>query len=326
MDVTIVIPTKNGGVKFRSVLDAIFKQKTSLSFEVICVDSGSKDETLTIIREFQGVRLYEILPDDFGHGKTRNFGASLGTGNFIVFITQDALPASDYWLDNLVNAVAADPDCAGGFGIHYPYPDCNIFDKRDLKLHFQRFGETNTYFKIDDPEKYKRDEGYRLFLYFYSDNNSCMRRSIWEKYPYDDVNFAEDQLWAAKILELGYHKVYCPTAPVYHSHNFPISTFFCRYFDEFKSLYEIQRFKLVPRFLYLPRFIIVGITRDLHLTFSKELSLSIKEKLYWTMYSIAKNTSRSIAGWLGVKYHLWPVPLQRILDTLFSQQKRQKER
>ena len=45
MDVSIVIPTKNGGHLFEKVLDAVFKQKTEYEYEVICVDSGSKDGT-----------------------------------------------------------------------------------------------------------------------------------------------------------------------------------------------------------------------------------------------------------------------------------------
>lgn len=54
----------------------------------------------------------------------------------------------------------------GGFGIHYPYPDCNLLDKRDLDGHFKGFGETNTIFHLDDPERYEREEGYRHYLAF----------------------------------------------------------------------------------------------------------------------------------------------------------------
>ena len=52
MDVSIVIPTKNGGHLFEKVLDAVFKQKTEYEYEVICVDSGSKDGTLDVIRKY----------------------------------------------------------------------------------------------------------------------------------------------------------------------------------------------------------------------------------------------------------------------------------
>ena len=51
MDVSIVIPTKNAGPLFEKVLDMIFSQKTIYEYEVICVDSGSKDQTLEVIKK-----------------------------------------------------------------------------------------------------------------------------------------------------------------------------------------------------------------------------------------------------------------------------------
>ena len=48
MDVTIVIPTKNAGDILDRTLGMVFAQKTQFSYEVICVDSGSKDDTLNI--------------------------------------------------------------------------------------------------------------------------------------------------------------------------------------------------------------------------------------------------------------------------------------
>lgn len=68
MDVSIVIPTKNGGDRLKEVLEAVFSQKTEYKYEVICVDSGSTDNTLNIIKNFPCI-LYEIKPDEFGHGK-----------------------------------------------------------------------------------------------------------------------------------------------------------------------------------------------------------------------------------------------------------------
>ena len=99
MDVSIVIPTKNAGSLFDEVLKMVFSQKTEYEYEVICVDSGSKDGTLDVIHKYP-CKLYEIPASEFGHGKTRNYGASKGSGTYIVFITQDALPASDTWLQN----------------------------------------------------------------------------------------------------------------------------------------------------------------------------------------------------------------------------------
>ena len=59
MDVSIVIPTKNGGELFDQVLDAIANQKTKYSYEVICVDSGSSDQTLQYIKN-HNFKLHQI--------------------------------------------------------------------------------------------------------------------------------------------------------------------------------------------------------------------------------------------------------------------------
>lgn len=324
MDVTIVIPTKNAGKSFKDVLWAILNQKTELNFEIICVDSGSKDGTVEFIQQCDRVKLFQISPSEFGHGKTRNYGASKGTGEFIVFITQDALPASNKWLDNLVKAVKRDRLCVGAFGIHYPYPDCNIFDKRDLEAHFKGFGNNDTYYWITDVKRYREDEGYRHMLCFYSDNNSCMRRSIWEKYPYDDVNFAEDQLWAKKMIELGYHKAYTPHAPVFHSHNYKVKSFFYRYYDEYKGLYELHQYVMHKSWPCAIGSMLNHIRMD-H-KYIKTCGLSLKERNYWRLYSIGKNWGRYVGGWFGGHYHLYGKSKQRWMDNHFSQQIKQINR
>ena len=70
--VTVVIPTKNGGKLFAKVLDYVLDQNTPWKYDVIVID-----QVLQIIllkyAENSRVRLFEIPPNEFGHGKTRNF-------------------------------------------------------------------------------------------------------------------------------------------------------------------------------------------------------------------------------------------------------------
>ena len=321
MDATIVIPTKNGGKLLDDVLTQIDNQKTHYLYEIVCVDSGSSDNTVDIIKKHNCI-LKQISKEEFGHGKTRNLGASLGTGEFIIFITQDAKPYDENWLENFLDGMNQDPEIVGVFGKHYPYPDCNLLDKRDLYYHFLGFGEENTVYQLDDKERYKNEEGYRHFLAFYSDNNSCMRRSIWEKYPYEDVDFAEDQIWARKMIELGYKKLYCPTAAVYHSHNYPLKEYKKRYFDEFKGLYQLHKFIMVKSWIDLiPRYLL-NVWNDLK--YINQLDISKDEKKYWKKYSIIRNWYRFHSAYLAGKYHKLSDEKKLKMDKKMSQQYKQR--
>ena len=321
MDVSIVIPTKNAGMLLDQVLQAVYGQQTSYDYEVICVDSGSKDNTLEIIQKYP-VKLYQIPSEEFGHGKTRNYGASKGTGEYIVFITQDAVPASERWLENFINAMKMEDGIAGGFGIHYPYPDCNWIDKRDLEVHFKGFGETNTVYYLDDRDRYNMDEGYRHLLSFFSDNNSCLKRSVWEKYPYEDVDFAEDQIWAKKIIEMGYKKVYCPFAPVYHSHNYGLKTYFGRYYDEHKGLFLIHGYVNLKHWYLIVPAIIRHVKNDC--AYFAQCSMSKEERKKEIRYSICRNYARYFGGYLGSHYFSYSKKFQIFLDKHISQQYKQR--
>ena len=322
MDVTIVIPTKNAGDILDRTLGMVFAQKTQFSYEVICVDSGSKDDTLNIIQKYP-CKLVKIAPEEFGHGKTRNYGASQGTGEFIVFITQDAAPASDTWLENFILAMKLDDEIAGGFGIHYPYEDCNALDRVDLVRHFLNFGQENRIFYIDDMEKYKADNGYMQYLGFFSDNNACLRRSVWEKYPYPDVDFAEDQVWMRQMLEKGYKKVYCPYAPVYHSHNFKLSTFYQRFFDEYRGLYNVYQYIIADSWWQLPILWAKHVRRDLINIRSQQMPR--REKVYWLYYSMVRNYCRYYGGYKGGMWHTFSEQKKRRTDKKYSQQYKQRK-
>lgn len=233
--VTVVIPTKNAGYLFDSVLKQVLAQETPWRFEVLVVDSGSTDETLATLKRYPEVRLIQIAPSEFGHGKTRNFAMSQAEGEYVAMITQDALPSSLGWLVELLAPMQQDSRIAGVFGRHLAYPDASEFTRNELEAHFTGFINYPV-IALDDRARYECEEGYRQLLYFFSDNNAMLRRSLWEKIPYPDVDFAEDQGWARLIIEAGYHKAYAHDAAVFHSHEYGLFERLQRCFDESYAL------------------------------------------------------------------------------------------
>lgn len=220
---SVIIPTLNAGPILDRVLKAVTEQNTPWPYDVLVIDSGSTDGTLETIAKYPAVKLHQIEKKDFNHGGTRNLGAELTDGEFIAFLTHDALPANEDWLYNLVSSLEMHPDAAGAYGKHLPYPEASEFTKRDLNAHFRNMAlsplcvnkETNS-------KRFANEEDiqWRQFLHFYSDNNSCMRRDVWEKIPYRETKFGEDQVWADDIIKADYSKVYAVRSVVYHSHDF----------------------------------------------------------------------------------------------------------
>lgn len=251
MKATVLIPTKNAGPPFREVVERLLAQRTPWPFEILVIDSGSKDETVALCRSYPAIRLVQIEPHEFGHGKTRNQGIRLANGEFVAVITQDALPVDEHWLANLVSACEQRDDIAGSFGRHLPYMSASPFVKRDLQLHFDGFARQDAIVKLDDPQRHKREAGYRQFLHFFSDNNACVRKSVWERIPYPDVDFAEDQIWAQKVIEAGYAKAYSDAAAVYHSHDFGVVETLRRSFDESRAFRRLFGYRLCPSLMQM---------------------------------------------------------------------------
>src|SRR5687767_1332339 len=101
-EVTIVLLTKNAGPEFGRYLDRILAQQAPFSFEVLAIDSGSTDGTLEVLNS-RPITLHQIAPDEFGFGRTKNFALTLASGRYLVFLSQDAEPASANWLAHLIS-------------------------------------------------------------------------------------------------------------------------------------------------------------------------------------------------------------------------------
>lgn len=321
MDASVVIPTKNGGDRFIDVLATVTGQVTSYEFEVVCVDSGSSDRTVDVIKAFPEVRLFQIDPADFGHGKTRSWAAEKCRGDYVVFITQDALPVNLSWLQNLIDAMKADPEVVAGFGAHRPYPDCNLFDARDITAHFARYGSENDILQVQDMDRFQEDLSVRMEYAFFSDNNACVRRDYFLQHPYPDVNFAEDQFWMMEQMAKGCKKVYCPSAVVYHSHNYGTVELMRRAFDESRALNRLFGWNVAPDGRKIPRMTLSATRADLGYIRSLDMTRSAKARAL--AQSAMRNGAKLFGFHEGAVYDRVSPKRQQRMDAWLSQLKRQ---
>src|ERR1700693_3044368 len=102
MKATIAILTYNAIESINGLLDSCLAQSVDFPFEILVIDSGSSDGTLEAVRSRNAVRLHQIPNSSFGHGRTRNLAVELAKGEFVVFVTQDATPATTHWLADIL--------------------------------------------------------------------------------------------------------------------------------------------------------------------------------------------------------------------------------
>jgi len=214
IDISIIIPAKNEGENIRRCLDIVMAQECSCIFEVIVIDSGSQDDTVAIVKKNKNIRLIEIRPDEFGHGKTRNFGAKMAQGNFLVFLNADAIPHDHQWLSALIDEFAGDDKIAGVYSRHVPKNGCHLYMARDLE-------------KSMPAKRMEKALADRHDYFLFSTVSAAIRKDIWSAYPFlDEILIAEDQDWAARVLQGGYKLVYTPASIVRHSHNYSLKELF----------------------------------------------------------------------------------------------------
>jgi rhamnosyltransferase len=218
---SILILTKNDVEGVQACLKAIYSQKKADPFEVVVIDSGSTDGTLDALRRFP-VRVEQVRPEIFHHARTRNLAASYANGEILVFLSQDAIPASDEWLCSLISNFD-DPAVGAVYGRQLPKRGSSLERQDALDALYGAH-------KIVKDPALQDDRGY--LFYHFSDVNAAMRRNVWESalFP-ESLKVFEDLGIAKLILDAGWKIVYEPAAAVFHSHQHTTVGLFKRYFD-----------------------------------------------------------------------------------------------
>lgn len=282
MVASIIIPVKNGEQYIGECLDGIYHQQCQYPFEVIIIDSGSTDKTLSIIEKYPA-RLVQIQPGNFGHGKTRNYGASIASGQYLVYLTQDATPGNVHWLQTLIDCLQ-DPSVAGCYSRNLPRPNGNLLEDRAIVQAFPEVKEIHKA-KFFNPSVKVIDSR----LHHFSNVSSAIQRNVWEKIPFnEEATFAEDIRWAEAVLQAGYTIIYEPLSQVHHSHNYSLRHRFRRSYESPTGRRQLAKLLVVSMLEILNDWVYLA-----------SQPISILRKLCWAGYAIPYRSLSAVAQWLG---------------------------
>jgi len=219
--ISIIIPTYNAQNYLPTLLEKI-KNQSIKEYELIIIDSSSKDKTVEIAKEFTD-NVIVIPQSEFDHGGTRAKAAQIAKGEIVVFLTQDALPYDDYAIENIIK-IFEDEKVGAAYGRQLSYENTNLFGK-----HLREFN-----YREDSYTRDKNDiEQYGLKTAFLSDSFAVYRKSALENIDWfkNGLILGEDTYAGAKMMLGSYKLAYVAEAKVYHSHSYTVWEEFKRYFD-----------------------------------------------------------------------------------------------
>ena len=156
--ISIIIPVYNAESYIRRCLESVLSQ-TYKEIQVILVNDGSTDDTLSILEEYSrsDSRIQLINKDNSGVSKTRNIGIDISDGEYIGFVDADDYLEPEMYekLYNAIKKTAADVACCGYYQDFDTYKyEISVADSllADNKTYYELCGTSNIlgqYFRQD---------------------------------------------------------------------------------------------------------------------------------------------------------------------------------
>ncbi len=313
-DVTLAIPVRDGGTRLRLVFEAVRDQDTARTVELLVCDSGSRDGSAEVARS-HGARVLSIAPREFGHGATRNLLAREAAGTHVVFLTQDAVPASTRWLESLLAPFAAAPDVGLAFGPYVARPGATPMTERELETFFASFGGARVD-RLDDGERALPARHLLGARGFFTDANGAISRAAWERVPFRDIPYAEDQQLAVDMLRAGFAKAFVPEAAVEHSHEYAPRDRLKRCFDEWRALRQVYGF-VEPLTLWTVRDRVLAPARaDVRWSRARgdASAATLVPRVKLAAHATLHHAARTAGAALGSRHDRLPIELRRRLS------------
>jgi glycosyltransferase involved in cell wall biosynthesis len=232
-NVSVLIRTRDIESRLQELLRRLSHQTLQPS-ELIIVDNFSSKKKLEDMNNFLlsakekifsnrvHVRLVPIVDGEFSYAYSANVGVAVAISECVCITNGHSLPCSNIWLESGV-AHFGNSKVAGVGGYSTPHKNGTFWEK----LAYKWWSGLN-----------KISKAYAKDTYF-STTNCILRKSLWEKYPFDEKmpekipnaeKFGgEDYDWSIEMMERGYQITVEPKFNVYHSHKETLSQLASKY-------------------------------------------------------------------------------------------------
>lgn len=221
-NVDIILPVCNPDERTVQAVKRLLKQTYPLNrIYIIHTDKGTFPRELEMLSE--KIHITHIRPEQFDHGGTRHQGAMMSHAEFLLYMTQDALPVNEKLVENLMEAFE-DERVGAAYARQLPAPDCGAIE---------RFTRTFNY-PPESRVKSEEDLGeLGIKTYFCSNTCAAYRKSVYMSLGGFETKiiFNEDMIMAGRIIQSGYKIAYAADAQVIHSHHDGCVKLFKRNFD-----------------------------------------------------------------------------------------------
>jgi len=228
MRVDIVIPTYKPDNDFLKLIETLTTQMSDYVNKVYVMNTEESLWQKRIPSDFEerheNLVVTHISKAEFDHALTRHAGMLKTTTPYVLFMTQDAVPADDKFIANLIKALDENDDVAVAYARQLPNEKCNKIERLTRDFNYP---DTSVIKGKDDIERL----GIKTF--FCSDVSAMYKRDIYDKLGGFEgpAIFNEDMVYAGHAVNAGYKIAYVADARVIHSHNYTGREQFHRNFD-----------------------------------------------------------------------------------------------
>lgn len=223
--VAVLVPTYRPDKKFSRLLQMLGRQTYPVK-QLIIMNTEKSLWNEGGYEGIPGLEVHHVTKEEFDHGGTRRLGMRYIRADVCICMTQDAVPADEYLVERLVEALSQkleDP-VAVAYARQLPDKDCRVIERYTRGFNYPDKSFVKT--EADLP---------RLGIKTYFCSNVCAAYNM-DIYNRMDgfvpkTIFNEDMLYAADVIDAGYGIAYAAEARVIHSHNYSCTQQLRRNFD-----------------------------------------------------------------------------------------------